>query len=74
MNMFKVLTRDMLSGLYLKDADVVGWFPKYGTFKKGCLTNKEFFSAVESLDAISIFDKNAENLVQQYYDFLVARQ
>jgi len=61
-NMFKVLTKDILCGLYLKDTDIAGWFSKYGTFKKGCLTSKEFFSVVESLDATMVFDK-AETLV-----------
>ncbi len=56
-NMFKVLARDILCGLYLKESDVRAWFPKFGTFKKGCLTKQEFFSAVESLDATIIFDK-----------------
>ena len=37
-NMFKVLARDILCGLYLKESDIMGWFPKFGTFKKGCLT------------------------------------
>ena len=56
-NMFKVLARDILCGLYLKDSDIMGWFPKFGTFKKGCLTKQEFFSSVESLDATVLFDK-----------------
>ena len=67
-----MLSRDILSGLYLKESDAMGWFPKFGTFKKGCLTNKEFYSAVEALDATLVFEK-AEQVVQQYYDFLVAR-
>lgn len=61
-NLFKVLTKEILCGLYLKDTEVTGWFSKYGTFKKGCLTNKEFYSAVEYLDATMVFDK-AESLV-----------
>ena len=73
-NSFKLLAKEILCGLYLKDLDIMAWFPKFGTFKKGLLTNKEFFSAVEALDAILIFDKGAEALLQAYYDYLVARQ
>jgi hypothetical protein len=62
-NLFKVLAREILCGLYLKDTDIMSWFPKFGTFKKGCLTNKEFYSAIESLDAALIFDKGAEQLI-----------
>ena len=61
-NSFKLLAREILCGLYLKETDIMTWFPKFGTFKKGCLTNKEFFSAVEALDAVLVFGK-AETLL-----------
>ena len=62
-NLFKVLAKEILCGLYVKDSDSMTWFPKYATFKKGCLTSKEFYAAVEALDATFIFEK-PEILVQ----------
>ena len=62
-NQFKLLAKEILCGLYLKESDIMNWFPKFGTFKKGCMTNKEFFSAVDALDATLVFEKTAETLI-----------
>ena len=70
--MFKLLSREILSGLYLKDTEATSWYPKFGTFKKGSLTNREFHSASESLDSLLVFE-NKEAITQKYYDFMVAR-
>lgn len=44
---FKALSREIVCGLYVKDADAMNWFPRFGTFKKGSLTSAEFKQAVE---------------------------
>lgn len=41
-NLFKLLGKEVLCGLYLKESDIIAWFSKFGTFKKGCLKKEEF--------------------------------
>ena len=67
------MAREITCGLYVKDSDVMSWFQKFGTFKKGSLTNREFQQALESLDVTIVFEK-PDSIVATYYENLVSRQ
>jgi hypothetical protein len=49
---------------------VPSFFPRYCSFKKGSITNKEFLQALDSLDALLL----PEPTILSYYDNLVSRQ
>ena len=66
---FERVFTEIMCGLYVRDTDVVGWFTRYSSFQKGCLTNKEFISATEALNYYE-----EPQMKQQYYDYLVSRQ
>ncbi len=60
LKLFRVLAREITCGRLLKESEVGPWFSKFSSFKKGSLTNKEFLSAVESLDAHLVFSDKFE--------------
>lgn len=73
LSMFKLIAKEVYSGLFIRDTDVQGWFPRYGSYKRGCLTIREFQSALEQLDVFMILER-PEQSIQAYYDNMVSRQ
>ncbi|TNV88020.1 hypothetical protein FGO68_gene1522 [Halteria grandinella] len=70
---FKLLAREIMTALYVKETDANAWFPRFSSFKKGQLTQGEFKQALEQLDALAVLPEQ-EKILAAYYDNLVKRQ
>lgn len=66
---FLNLTTDIVCGCLAKGFDVTDWFLRFSTFVKGNLSQREFVSALDSLQ-VSSFDPLQ---IDKYYDHLLQR-
>lgn len=71
--LFRQIAREASCALYVKEVDAPAWFGRYGTFKRGCLTVREFQTGLEQLDALQVIE-NPQAAVQSYYEALIKRQ
>lgn len=44
--LYRLVATEIVCGVFVKDTDVASWFSRYGSFKKGSLTGREFLAAV----------------------------
>jgi hypothetical protein len=73
LSQYKLLSREIVCALYVKETDANSWFPRFSSFKKGGLTLSEFKSALEQLDALSVL-ADPEPTLQSYYESMLQRQ
>jgi len=50
--LFRQIAREASCALYVKEVEASSWFGRYGTFKRGCLTVREFQTGLEQLDGL----------------------
>lgn len=61
---------DIMCGLFCRGLDAMDWFLRFSSFVKGSLSEREFISALESLNIQNTSDPN---LKTAYYNHLLER-
>ncbi len=54
--LFKLIAKETTCALYVRDVDASVWFSRFGTFKRGCVTAREFHSGLEQLDVLQALE------------------